>query len=80
MPLDEIMVRISDGKYIVTIENKVITCETIPQVIKIIEGYNSQHESEIMERWEALKGSFDRSGVDIISQCPFNNDDITSTI
>lgn len=29
MPLDEINVKISEGEYIVTIENKVMTCETI---------------------------------------------------
>lgn len=60
MPLDEINVKISEGKYIVTIENKVMTCETIPQVIKIIEEYNSQHENEIMERWEIINEAFDR--------------------
>lgn len=60
MPLDEINVKISEGKYIVTIENKVMTCETIPQVIKIIEEYNSQHENEIMERWKIINEAFDR--------------------
>ncbi len=60
MPLDEINVKISEGEYIVTIENKVMTCETITSVIKIIEEYNSQHESEIMERWKFINEAFDR--------------------
>lgn len=60
MPLDEIKVKISEGKYIVTIGNKVMTCETIPHVIKTIEEYNSLHESEIMERWKFINEAFDR--------------------
>lgn len=37
-----------------------MTCETITSVIKIIEEYNSQHESEIMERWKFINEAFDR--------------------
>lgn len=50
-----IHVRSGDGNFTITIKDRIIEGKTSSRIVKLVNEFIDQHESEIMEIWEAAQ-------------------------